>query len=245
MEDYVLVTGASSGIGRAIAVRLSKSYQVILCGRDEARLEETRMMCRYEEKTLTWQHDFSDLDGIGENLRDFLKERSIHVSGFVHSAGISPLMPLRMTSVAFMHEIMNVNFFSSVEILKLLTSRKVNGKSLSRVVFISSIQSSLGAKGQGIYCASKAAIEGFMRAMAVELATSVRLNVICPGGIKTSMGGFLEENEELLSKHTDDGYLLGLGEVNDIANMAEFLLSDKAKWITGQIFTVDGGRCAH
>ena len=150
-----------------------------------------------------------------------------------------------MTTTAQMHTIMDVNFFSAVEILKLLTSKKINGKALVRAILISSIQSRLGAKGQSVYCASKAALEGFMRAMAVELAPTVILNVIRPGGIRTPMGDLLQQNQELLAKPSDDGYLLGLGEAEDIAAMAEFLMGEGAAWITGQIFTVDGGRCAH
>ncbi len=245
MENYVLITGASSGIGRATAIRLSQSYPLILSGRDEKRLEETRAMCENADKHLLWRFDLEAVEGITDSLSAFLKETSVAVNGFVHSAGIAPLAPLRMTTSETMRQIMNVNFFSAVEILKLLTSKKVNGKTLTRVVLISSIQSQIGAKGQSIYCASKAALEGFMRALAVELAPNVNLNVIRPGAIQTPMGDLLQQNQELLEKPTDDGYLLGLGEPEDIAAMTEFLLSENAKWITGQIFTVDGGRCAH
>ncbi len=245
MGKYILITGASSGIGRATAARLSKSYPLILGGRDEKSLEETRAMCENSDVQLLWRYDLSKVDGIGESLSALLKEKSVSVSGFVHSAGIAPLAPLRMITTAQMHTIMDVNFFSAVEILKILTSKKINGKVLDRVVFISSIQSRIGAKGQSIYCASKAALEGFMRAMAVELAPTVKLNVIRPGGIQTPMGDLLQQNQELLAKPSDDGYLLGLGEAEDIAAMAEFLMGEGAAWITGQIFTVDGGRCAH
>lgn len=245
MDNYILITGASSGIGRATAIRLSKTYPLILGGRDKERLEETRDMCENADIHLLWQYDLADVEGIAENLSALLKEESVPVCGFVHSAGIAPLAPLRMTTMETMRQIMDVNFFSATEILKLLTSKKINGKALSRVVLISSVQSRIGAKGQSIYCASKAALEGFMRAMAVELAPSVKLNVIRPGGIRTPMGDVLDQNRELLAKPSDDGYLLGLGETDDIAAMTEFLLSEGAKWITGQIFTVDGGRSAH
>ncbi len=245
MGNYVLLTGASSGIGRTTAVRLSKIYPLILGGRNEKRLEETRAMCANGDNHFIWRYDLADVAGIADNLTALLQGKAIVVDGFVHSAGIAPLAPLRLTSLETMHEIMDVNFFSAVEILKLLTSKKVNGKALARVVLISSLQSRIGAKGQSVYCASKAALEGFMRAMAVELAPGVRLNVIRPGGIWTPMGDILGQNQELLAKPIDDGYLLGLGETRDIAAMVEYLLGEDAKWITGQIFTVDGGRCAH
>lgn len=245
MEKYVLITGASSGIGRATAIRLSKSYPLILGGRDEKRLEETRAMCENTDTHLLWPYDLANVNGIAENLSSLLKENGVSVGGFIHSAGIAPLAPLRMTTTEQMRAIMDVNFFSAAELVKLLTNKKINGKSLTRVVLISSIQSRIGAKGQSVYCASKAAMEGFTRAMAVELAPNVNLNVIRPGAIQTPMGDLLQRNQELLAKPTDDGYLLGLGETEDIASMTEFLLSENAKWMTGQIFTVDGGRCAH
>ena len=245
MDNYVLITGASSGIGRAAAIRLAKTYPLILGGRDETRLDETRLMCENADMHLLWRYNLAKVDGIAKSLSEVIKETAVSVSGFVHSAGIAPLAPLRMTTTTQMYEIMNVNFFSAVEILKILTSKKINGKSLMRVVLISSIQSQIGAKGQSVYCASKAGLEGFMRAMAEELAPHVNVNVIRPGAIQTPMGNLLFQNQELLSKPSDDGYLLGLGAPEDIASMAEYLLGKNAKWITGQIFTVDGGRSAH
>ncbi len=245
MENYVLITGASSGIGRATAIRLSQSYPLVLAGRDEKRLKETQAMCETADSHLLWRYNLADVEGIAASLASLLKENSAPVGGFVHSAGIAPLAPLRMTTTVQMQTIMNVNFFSAVEIVKLLTNKKINGKALTRVVLISSIQSRIGAKGQSVYCASKSALEGFMRAMAEELAPRVNINAIRPGAIQTPMGNLLFQNQDLLAKPSDDSYLLGLGEPEDIAAMTVFLMGENAKWITGQIFTVDGGRSAH
>ena len=135
---------------------------------------------------------------------------------------------------------------SAAEILKLLSNRRLNGRNLKSVVLISSILSSnFGAKGQAIYGASKGALEGFARAMAVELAPNVRVNIICPGGIPTPIGNIIINNQELLKRSIDEGYLLGVGNTEYIANAVEFLIGEKAEWITGQVMYVDGGKTSH
>ncbi len=240
MDKYILITGASSGIGRATAIRLSKTYPVVLGGRDEKRLEETRTMCENADEHLLWRYDLADVEGIADNLSAFLKANSVHVSGFVHSAGIAPLAPLRMTTTETMRQIMDVNFFSAVEILKLLTSKKINGKTLENVIFISSISSQRGAKGMSLYSASKGALDSFARSMACELAPRVRVNTVLPGGIVTPgtqrMVGDMEMPQD------GPNSLLGEGTPLDIADMVAFLLSKHSRWITGQNFIVDGGR---
>ena len=245
MEKYILITGASGSIGKATAILLSKKYPLILSGRNLERLKNTRAACENSDNHILWQYDLADVKNIGDNLSALISTNNLLIGGFVHVAGIAPLSPLRMLSFENMQEIMAVNFFSAAEILKVLINKKINSKNLGEVVFISSTLSQIGAKGQSVYCASKAALEGFARAMAVELAPIVRVNAICPGGILTEIGELITQNEELLKNPVDESYLLGLGQPEDIANMVEFLISSKAKWITGQVFNVDGGRSAN
>ena len=247
-NDYVLVTGASSGIGQCIAKTLATAYPLILCGRSSEGLEETRRLLSEargaDGADIVWQYDLSDTMGINAALTDLLKNHGAKVQGFVHAAGISPIAPLRMLKTDVMRDIMNVNFFAAAEILKVLSHKRTNGRTLTRVVFISSIASGMGTKGQSVYAASKGALDSFMRSMAEELAPQVRVNSIRPGGIKTRMAKpFIDA--EVCHDELSDGYLLGAGHKQDIADMAEFLLSAKSRWITGQVFTVDGGRTAH
>lgn len=247
-NDYVLVTGASSGIGQCIAKTLATSYPLILCGRSSEGLEETRRLLSEargaDGADIVWQYDLSDTMGINAALTDLLKNHGAKVQGFVHAAGISPIAPLRMLKTDVMRDIMNVNFFAAAEILKVLSHKRTNGRTLTRVVFISSLNSRVGARGHSIYCASKGALDSFMRSMAEELAPQVRVNSIRPGRIEnthmTETG-----SEAFIERPLSDGYLLGAGHKQDIADMAEFLLSAKSRWITGQVFTVDGGRTAH
>ncbi len=240
MDYYVLITGASSGIGRATAIRLSKTYPLILGGRDENRLKETRTMCENADNHRLWRYDLADVEGIADNLSAFLKENPVFVNGFVHSAGIAPLAPLRMTTSETMRQIMDVNFFSAVEILKLLTSKKINGRTLENVILISSIASQRGAKGMSLYSASKGALDSFARSMAYELAPRVRVNTVLPGGIVTPGTQSMVDDMEMLKDGSNS--LLGEGTTLDIADMVAFLLSKQSRWITGQNFIVDGGR---
>jgi NAD(P)-dependent dehydrogenase (short-subunit alcohol dehydrogenase family) len=136
---------------------------------------------------------------------------------------------------------MDVNFMSALEILRLLVRRKTNGKHLRGVVFISSTASEFGARGFGAYCASKGALDAFMRAAAVELAPQVRVNSVLPGATRTAMTETMLSDAALRQRMEAD-YPLGLGEPGDIAAAVEFLLSDGARWITGQQLVVDGGR---
>lgn len=240
MEDYVLITGASSGLGRAIALTLSKNYPLILGGRNVERLEETRTMCTNADKHIFWNYDLSDVEGIRGNLTAFIKDNGLKIGGFVHSAGISFFSTLTGAKFEDIRKVMNINYFSAVEVLKVLAIKKINSKNLRNVIFISSITSFRCSKGESFYAASKSAINVFARTMADELAPNVRVNTINPGITRTPMMNNLMSDKTKLEKYSRN-QLLGFCEPQDIANMAEFLMSDKARKITGQQFVVDGG----
>lgn len=245
MNKYVYITGASSSIGSAIAVRLADKYPLVLSGRNVERLQDVWCKCGSKSENIIFPMNLEDTANIGERLKEFLLAHNISVSYFVHSAGMAPLQPLHMMNIADTYRVMNVNFFSAVEILKVLASKKINKKNLYSVVLISSILSQRGAKGQGIYCASKAAVDSFVRAMAVELAPRIRINSVQPGMIPSDMAEQITARHELFEQGVDDGYLLGIGHAEAIASMVDFLLSDGAAWITGQSYAVDGGKTAH
>jgi NAD(P)-dependent dehydrogenase (short-subunit alcohol dehydrogenase family) len=240
-NSATLITGASSGIGRRIAVRFSQSRRLILQGRDSERLMETRASCQRPDEHLCWNVDFNQVDAIDASLTQLIETHRVAVGDFVHCAGMLAIRPLRLSEHAMAQETMNVNFMSAVVILRSLIRRKLNGKHLRRVVFISSTASQFGARGFGLYCASKGALDAFMRAMAVELAPDVRINSVLPGTVKTAMTKAMLEDPDLLVRMKDE-YPLGLGEPEDIADAVEYLLSDQARWITGQQMVVDGGR---
>ncbi|MFO0427083.1 MAG: SDR family NAD(P)-dependent oxidoreductase [Planctomyces sp.] len=240
-ELRTLITGASSGIGRQTAVRLSASRSLIICGRDAQRLQQTRELCVRPENHTIWVQDLSDPSQIESGLQSLLGERSLQIREFVHCAGVLSVRPFRTVSLAEFQAVMNVNFFAAAEIVRQLIRQRVNSDHLRNVVLVSSTASQYGARGFGVYSASKGALDSLMRSLAVELAPRVRLNSVLPGAVRTEMtAGIL--SDEPVAERMKAQYPLGFGEVDDVAAVIEFLLSDSARWVTGQQFVVDGGR---
>jgi NAD(P)-dependent dehydrogenase (short-subunit alcohol dehydrogenase family) len=238
---YTLITGASSGIGRAIAIRLAGERNVILHGRDAGRLDETGALCPESAKRFVWRFDLADPAGIESSLVKLLKDNDAVVDTFVHSAGLLTLLPLRAMTLAQMTEMMTVNFMSAAQIVYALVKKSNNDKKLRNVLFVSSTASKFGAKAFSIYSASKGALDSMMRSLAVELAPDVRVNSILPGGMKTRMTEQMYADPEIAGR-IEKEYPLGLGMPEDIADLVSFLISDRARWITGQQFIIDGGR---
>lgn len=240
-EHYVLITGASSGIGRDMAIALSQRCRLILNGRDAERLESTRLACASPEHHLSWACDLANVNGLADALPGLLQGHDAKVAGFVHCAALLKMLPLRSVSLAHAQEVMNTNTFAALEITRLLTRKSVNAKALRNIVFISTIASQFGAKGMATYCASKAALDGLMRALAVELGPEIRVNSVLPGGVRTPMTEAMYADPVTAERLTRD-YPLGVGLPTDISNAVQFLLSDHARWITGHQLVVDGGR---
>jgi NAD(P)-dependent dehydrogenase (short-subunit alcohol dehydrogenase family) len=240
-KQYTLVTGASSGIGRFIAIKLSASGNVILCGRDEERLKKTKAECSEDYNQLIFRYDLGDIDNLEKELGDFVLANNAEVVHFVHCAGYMKMLPVRMTTIETLRFTFSVNVFAAFLIVKLLMHKKINNGALKSVVFISSNISKHGAKAFSAYGSSKGALDAIMRSLAVELAPAVRVNSVLPGAIKTEMTEDIFNDPEKVQRMTFT-YPLGLGKVEDISHAVEFLLSEKASWITGQQITVDGGR---
>ena len=243
-SKVTLITGASSGSGRRIAVHLSRSRRLILHGRDCARLLETRDLCERPAEHLMWNFDLRRGDHIEGALEPLLRVNQLAIENFVHCAGTLKIQPLRLLDRGSAQEILDVNFMAALEILRLLVRPKINAKHLRGVVLISSTASRFGARGFSAYCASKGALDAFMRAAAVELAPRVRVNSVLPGATRSAMTAAMLSVTELRGRMESD-YPLGLGDPDDVAWAVEFLLSDKSRWITGQEFVVDGGRTAN
>lgn len=240
MKEWVLVTGASSGIGKAIAIELSQEYDLILNGRDEKRLEATSAECAEGCRRIIWNYDLTQIESVGKALADFLAESKVRVSRFVHAAGISKILPVNVTRIEDVRSTFGVNTVAPFEIVRTLSSKRGNSAALKNVVFVSSAISRRGAKGHAIYGASKAALDGMMRGLAVELAPKIRVNSVQPGFVKTPMTESVLANLDVV-KRLEAQYPLGIGGPKSVADAVSYLLSDRANWITGHELVVDGG----
>ena len=239
-REWTLVTGASSGIGRAVAIELSKRHNLVLNGRDAARLEETKSACSPAAEIGVCLFDLGDVDGLSERVASMIRDKGVKISSFVHCAGVSRLLSVRGTRLGDLRDTFNTNVFAPFLIVQALASRRINGEALKNVVFVSSNISNRGAKAFAAYGASKSGLDGLMRCLAVELAPNVRVNSVLPGAVRTRMTEGIFANEEVVARMRAQ-YPLGLGDTSNIADAVSFLLSDKASWITGQQITVDGG----
>jgi NAD(P)-dependent dehydrogenase (short-subunit alcohol dehydrogenase family) len=238
---YVLITGASSGIGRQIAIGLSDTYNVILNGRCLERLEQTRKECHRSSKKIIFVKDLNEIQDLEQSLMAFISGNKIEISYFVHCAGIMKLLPLKILTYEMILSVLSTNLISAALLMKVLVNRKSNNAALKSAVMISSNVSNFGAKAFSIYGASKAGLDGLMRCLAVELAPGVRVNSVLPGAIRTEMTETIYSDQDT-AKRLDIAYPLGPGDTTDIFSAVRFLLSDQARWITGQQIIVDGGR---
>lgn len=238
---YTLLTGATSDIGNSIAISLSSDYNLLLIGRDLDKLSQLKLKCNNPDKHKILVLDFNDLKNLRVELIDFMTSESILVENIIHCAGMMKVMHMRSVDLFHTNQIFCVNVFSIIEIISILLSKRVNDCEINSIVFISAILARFGSTGHHLYSSTKAALDGLMRSLAVELAPKTRVNSILPGAVKTQMSHELLSNEILLNKLNND-YLLGVGEPNHISPIVSFLVSNDSAWITGQEFIVDGGR---
>jgi len=249
-EKNILITGASSGIGRAISIVVGKSSpsNVILCGRDVRRLEETIQASGFipdQAKCYRFIGDFSEGHTIPD-LVSFIKDLRISLDGIVFSAGIDKLMPFRFLSEKILSDLLHINTVVPVETTRqLLKNNLVNPQ--GSIIFISSIMGVVGQPGQVAYSISKGGLISATKALALELSKDkIRVNVITPGIVITDLTKKMfdsltpESVDEIRKMHP-----LGFGKPEDVANFVSFLLSDQASWITGSTLTIDGGYSAH
>lgn len=236
-ETYTLITGASSGFGRSIARKLSPSRKLVLVGRNAETLDAVRSTCANPDRHLLWVRDLSEMDGISDDLTSLLAAKGADIDHFVHSAGVTGIQLARATEMGFVSRLFNVNVFSAMEMIRPLVQKKVNHGALQSITFISSIATRVGASGYFAYAATKGAINSLSLSLAVELAPAVRVNAVLPGIVRTEMTKEYFTNSNFVTL-----YPLGFGRPEDIADMVEFLTSERARWITGQEMVVDGGR---
>ena len=237
VEKTILVTGASSGIGRAIAVACSQSgAKLVITGRNVTRLSETFSMLEGENH-LQICADLSNFDELTKLVEELPK-----VDGVVNNAGIAKPLVLQFTEKEDVDEVMTINALVPIHLTRLIIQHKKLNKSAS-LVFISSINGNNCAYiGSSVYAASKSALTGFMKAVALELAPrGIRANGINPGMIETDLLNNASIGAEELEADRLKYPLKRYGKPEEVAYAAVYLLSDATQWITGSSLLIDGG----
>lgn len=237
----IFVTGASSGIGRGVAIECSRmGARVILSGRNEQRLMETLSLMEGENH-LVIQGDLSQ-----ENNRQDVAAKIPALNGVVHCAGISQIQMAKYIDACSLQQIFNINVYTPI----LLNALFLKNKKIQRgssIILMSSISGVFRSQvGEGCYGATKAALSGYVKSLALELsAQGIRVNCIHPGVVETPL---LAVNNETLGEQglitLKQKYpLKRFGQPDDIAYAVVYLLSDASNWVTGTKLLVDGGFC--
>jgi NAD(P)-dependent dehydrogenase (short-subunit alcohol dehydrogenase family) len=239
----ILVTGASSGIGRQCAIDCNKmGARVIALGRDQDRLNS--LMAEMEGENDSFSFDLNDLHGI-KTLIEMMVERHGKLDGFVHSAGVEVTNPIKLSKPEDFESLYRLNCLSAFEIVRNLCGIKTFNRGGS-IVFISSITSLIARKGLSAYAASKGALVSAAKVFALEMAPrEIRVNAVLPGTVLTPMmQKAMDAMEEEQRNNRVEGFPLGLGKPTDVSNACIYLLSDASRWVTGSSLVVDGGYTA-
>lgn len=236
LNKKILVTGASSGIGRAIAISCAMmGASVYITGRDRVKLDETKSMMDGNDHHII----VGDLTDESDRINLVLSLPSL--DGIVNNAGIGSRILCRNIEEMDIDKVMSINFKSSVLLQSHLISHKKINKSGS-IVFIASKAADSPSIGNAIYSASKGAIISYAKCLGLELASrKIRVNCICPAMVWTDLilqDGITKEDMEEAQKSYP---LKRYGKPEDIANLALYLLSDASAWMTGSCLDITGG----
>jgi NAD(P)-dependent dehydrogenase (short-subunit alcohol dehydrogenase family) len=239
-DKKVFVTGASSGIGRAIAIECSKmNAELVITARNDDRLNETFRLMNHEgldHKVIAG--DLSNGDDI-ERIVSFIPDR---LDGIVQCAGFTIPKPFKNLSRDNFEYIMQVNFWAPALLTQLFLKQKKIEKAAS-IVFVSSISGVFCSFiANSAYSASKGAINGIVKNLALELAPqSIRVNSVNPGMIHTNMFGSGAISQEQLQEDMKKYPLGRYGKPEEVAHAVIYLLSDASTWVTGSNLLIDGG----
>jgi len=236
----ILVTGASSGIGRAIAIECSKmGAKVIITGRNEERTQKVYAELEGAENKYIIA-DITTMDGISTLVTGIPI-----IDGVVHSAGIGITLPFQFCSLDKVKTVFDTNLLSPIEINYNILKNKKNAKSGFSIVFISSVAGNIIANpGNSIYSASKAGLAGLAKGMAIDLAPkNIRVNSVLPGMTETPMVDAFTETitSEAIEQDKKRYPLKRYGKPEEVAYAAIYLLSDASSWVTGSNLVIDGG----
>lgn len=234
-----IVTGASSGMGRQIALELAEAgAKVLVIARRKQELQNLQVL--YPD-LVPASLDVREEEKLENAIKNFVSQFG-KIDGAVHAAGINKLTPLRAYDKNEAEQIMDVSFWAAIKLMQIATKVKYSNIGASFLAF-SSVAAMHTDKGLFAYASAKAAIKIAMQTFAKETANrKIRVNTISPGWVNTNMTVGLEETNNLSEVNRNS--LLGIGNPEDVSGMVLFLLSDRSKWITGTNIIVDGGYLA-
>ena len=241
-DKNIVITGASSGIGKQCAVTCSQlGANIIMIALEDNKLKET-MELLSGDRNIYYARDITNYEDIDNIISDAVSKIG-KISGFIHSAGVEMTLPLNVLKAENLSKTYAINVISAFEISKKISHKKNINEYGASFVFIASIMSDFGQAGKIGYCSSKGALVAGARAMALELVNKkIRVNCVSPSVVMTEMSKQLfesiteEAQNEILGMHP-----MGIGQPLDVANGCAFLLSDASKWITGINLYIDGG----
>lgn len=242
----IVITGASSGIGRQCAISASQlGAKIVLVGRNLEKLEETKSMLDRPETHLVCVADLQEYAQAEIAIQSAMSQIG-KMHGVIHAAGISTTLPLRSTTSSKLDNYFKTNVYGSIQLTQLLTKPIYLSEEGASIVFITSVMGVVGEVGKTIYGLTKGALVSGSKSIALELAPKkIRVNCVSPGVVVTAMSNnaVYSQDEESLEK-IKSYHPLGLGKPEDVANSCMFLLSDASRWITGTNLIVDGGYTA-
>lgn len=219
----ILIIGGSSGIGKELCNKLSKDNNVFATFNQKSDSSRDQVNFQYynaEEQT--------ELKGIPDTLH-----------GLVYCPGSIYIKPFKRTSAQDIRDHFELNVLGAVDVIQQCQKHLVNGN--GSIVLMSSVAARIGFNFHSLISICKGAIEGLSKSLSAEFAPNVRVNVVAPSLTDTPLASGLLNSEAKISANKERHPMKEIGEAKDIANSVAFLLSDEAKWITGQTITVDGG----
>lgn len=240
-EQIYIVTGASSGLGEATAILLNElGATVIAIARNQERLEKMKAKCKNPENVFLEIKDLADdINNLPKYVKS-LKEKYGKFSGMAYCAGITDVTPLKILEYDRIKEVFEIDYYAPIYMTKGLVDKRNNIGLGTSIVLISSLAGDASSRGMVAYCGAKAALINSMKCISKEITSfGVRINTVSPSDIATPMtqtGDIKDFVDARLNS-----YPFGIGEPNDVANMIVYLLSDKAKFISGQNYIVDSG----
>jgi NAD(P)-dependent dehydrogenase (short-subunit alcohol dehydrogenase family) len=247
MQDkVVLITGASSGIGRAAALKFAENgAQVVAVGRNEKELSSLRDEAQEKngmiKNSIADIRDVKQVDSLVANVIDNFGQIDV----LINAAGIIQNGSIETTSLEVWDEMLNINLRAVFYIMQKCVSHLEKTK--GNIVNVSSVTGLRAFPNVLAYCVSKAAIDQLTRCSALDLAPKhIRVNAVNPGVVKTNLhkrSGMEDEKYQAFLEHSKTTHPLGrVGEASEIAELIYFLASEKAAWITGATYEIDGGR---